>query len=109
MGGGPPWPGPLDAELAERGRVVPLAAPKEPPRPWSHPDFVLARAVEERVIDAGDAEVIGETRLGGVPLERVAAEWEVPYDTLQKRRRRAELRLARWLLGDDRCDHRHGR
>lgn len=38
-----------------------------PPPPWGHPDFVLARAVVEGAITAAEAELIGSTRLEGVP------------------------------------------
>jgi hypothetical protein len=81
--------------LIRRGRAANWA---EPHRPGRHPDLVLARAVEEGVVTASEAELISATRIGEVPLRDVAAEWGVPYDTLQKRRRRAEHELVTKLL-----------
>jgi DNA-directed RNA polymerase specialized sigma24 family protein len=72
----------------------------EGPTPMSgHPELVLARAVDEGVVSAQQAVLIAETRLGGVSLEALAAELDLPYKTLHTRRRRAELLLAAWLRG----------
>ncbi|WP_460393606.1 hypothetical protein [Actinophytocola sediminis] len=69
-----------------------------PPAPWGHPDFVLARAVAERAITAGEAELIGSTRLEGVPLVDAAAERNLSYQAVKKARQRAERRLVAYLL-----------
>ncbi len=71
-----------------------------PPRPAGHPDFVLARAVRERVLSPEDAELVGETRIGRVRLSDLARTWDQPYKTLAKRRDRAERALVRWLSRD---------
>lgn len=88
----------LGAEFAHRNHSASAAAPAEPPRPWGHPDLVLAEAVAAEVVSADDAELIGATRVGEVPLRQLATEWGVAYDALQKRRRRAELCLVEWIL-----------
>lgn len=68
-----------------------------PPPPGGHPDFVLARAVADGVITAGEAELIGSTRLDEVALADAARERGVGYEAVKKTRRRAELRLAAYL------------
>lgn len=51
----------------------------EPPRPASHPDLVLAEAVAEGVLTVIEAELVGETRVGGVALGELAARWGLSY------------------------------
>ncbi|GAA3730883.1 lambda repressor-like predicted transcriptional regulator [Spinactinospora alkalitolerans] len=46
-----------------------------------------------------EAELVAATRLEGRSLADLAAEQQVPYKTLAKRRERAEARLARALTG----------
>ncbi|MEV5301127.1 hypothetical protein [Amycolatopsis methanolica] len=75
-----------------------------PPPPWGHPDFVLARAVADGAITATEAELIGATRLEGVPLADAAAERDVSYQAAKKARQRAERRLVAYLLEDMRRD-----
>jgi hypothetical protein len=74
----------------------------QPPPPWGHPDFVLARAVAEKVITADEAELIGASRLEGVPLAAVAEQRGSNYQAVKKARLRAEYRLVAYLhdLGD---------
>ncbi|MGW5054964.1 hypothetical protein [Actinokineospora sp. NPDC004072] len=72
----------------------------EPPPPSGHPDFVLARAVAERAITAAEAELIGATRLEGVPLADAAAARNLSYQAAKKARHRAERRLVAYLLHD---------
>jgi len=88
------------AELAEAARpgLDPVSA--EPPRPYGHPDLVLARAVEEKVICAADAALVGDTRLGLLDLTEAASALGIDYKTAHQRRRRAETALAAWLTGD---------
>lgn len=81
----------LADELAHRSLVAPPAAQ------GGHPDLVLADAVEAGVITAAEAELIGATRLGDVPLRQLAGPSETAYDALQKQRRRAELELLAWI------------
>lgn len=80
-------------------RERPVWTSAEPPRPASHPDLVLFDAVADRVLTVTEAELIGETRLGGVPLGELAARWGIGYEVAKKRRQRAEARLVRWLRG----------
>ncbi len=70
-----------------------------------HPDLVLAAAVDDGVITAAEAELIGETRLQRVPLAVVAARVSRPVGTITMRRIRAELRLVTHLLGPDSTHH----
>lgn len=72
----------------------------EPTPPWGHPDFVLARAVAEKVITPGEAELIGSTRLENHPLATAAAQRGVSYAAAAQARRRAEHRLAAYLSAD---------
>jgi hypothetical protein len=69
-----------------------------PPPPWGHPDFVLARAVAEGAITPFEAELIGATRLEGVPLADAAVERDLSYQAAKKARQRAEHRLVAYLL-----------
>ncbi|NUT52794.1 MAG: hypothetical protein HOV94_36735 [Saccharothrix sp.] len=71
-----------------------------PPPPWGHPDFVLARAVAEGAITAAEAELIGVTRLEGVPLADAAAARDLSYQAAKKARHRAERRLVAYLRDD---------
>lgn len=91
-------------ELAERGRPGPLPLGGEPPRPFGHPDFVLARAVAEGVIDPREAELIGSTRLRERTLHEAADRLGVPYSTAQSERYRAEAVLVHWI--NDGCPPR---
>lgn len=72
----------------------------EPARGWGHPDFVLARAVAEKVITASEAELIGSTRLEDHPLADAARQRGVSYQAAAQARRRAEHRLATYLSDD---------
>ena len=84
-----------DTDAAHRRAVGMEAA--APPRPWGHPDFVLAAAVTAGVITAAEAQLIGDTRLDGVGLEDAAAARGVSRNTLLARRSRAERRLVAGL------------
>lgn len=87
----------VHAALAERvapGRT-PVSAP--PPRPYGHPDLILARAVDEEVISALDARLIGATRFDGMSLEEAARRLEATYAALEHRRNRAEHALREWI------------
>jgi hypothetical protein len=70
-----------------------------PPPPLSgHPDLVLADAVAAGVITTAEAELIGETRLGGVTLRQIAAREGLTHRAIRTRRARAEKRLVTALL-----------
>ncbi|ALG06938.1 hypothetical protein AOZ06_08365 [Kibdelosporangium phytohabitans] len=69
----------------------------EPPPPWGHPDFVLARAVAEGAISGDEAELIGSTRLEDYTLEAAAADSGVSITALHRARAHAEARLVDWL------------
>lgn len=49
------------------------------------------------MIDADSARLIAATRLEGADLAALAAEVGTAYDTLKRRRWRAERRLRHWL------------
>jgi hypothetical protein len=74
----------------------------EPAPAWGHPDFVLARAVAEKVITADEAELIGSTRLEDHSLVTAAARRGLSYAAAAQARRRAEHRLAAYLSADAR-------
>jgi DNA-directed RNA polymerase specialized sigma24 family protein len=91
----------LRHDTAQRAGVGTDPVSAAPPQPWGHPDLVLDRAVRHGIVSAADAELIGHTRLGDVPLADAAAILGVSYPTAQKRRSRAELALTTWLRSDD--------
>jgi hypothetical protein len=72
-----------------------------PLRPWGHPDFVLAAAVNAGIITAAEEQLIGETRLEGVHLDAAAAARRISRKTLLTRRNRAERRLVTALRRGD--------
>jgi hypothetical protein len=86
-----------DAEPVRPHELPFAAAP--PPRPWGHPDLVLADAVAKDVISAADADLIGRTRLEAVPLATAARALDLAYQTAKKRRLRAEAKIARAIRG----------
>jgi hypothetical protein len=89
-----------DAAWAARRRDLDESAAL-PARPSGHPDFVLAAAVRRGVITAADAQLIGASRLEGIPLSRMAAEAGIRHDSLCRRRAKAEKRLTRALLAGE--------
>jgi hypothetical protein len=88
-------------EAAHTGRRAELTESGRPPRPWGHPDFVLARAVAAGVLTRTEAGLIGRTRLEDTPLAPVAAEYGLSYTAARSRRRRAEFRLARAIHDEE--------
>ncbi len=68
-----------------------------PQMPWGHPDFVLTRAVAEGAITADEAELIGATRLEGLPLATAGEDRGLNYQAIKKVRLRAEYRLLAYL------------
>ena len=87
----------LERLCTQGRREIPVWVSAAPPRPASHPDLLLVEAVAEGVVTAAEAELVGETRLGGVALRELAGRWGVSYEALKKRRQRAEARLVAWL------------
>lgn len=94
----------LRRELAERARPGHDPVSSEPPQPYGHPDFVLARAVSQGVICADDAELIGATRLGDVSVADAARAWGLSYKATRQRRLRAETALVAWIRHEIRDD-----
>jgi DNA-directed RNA polymerase specialized sigma24 family protein len=86
-------------ELAQVGRPGRHLAPEVPARPYGHPDLVLAEAVAEGVIEARDAALIGDTRLGGMSLSEAASVMGMAVDSVRHRRRKAEAKVVAWLGG----------
>ncbi|MHB1927822.1 MAG: hypothetical protein ACYCUG_00025 [Acidimicrobiales bacterium] len=84
-------------ETAAAARRAPVVFSAAPPRPWGHPDLVLAEAVAAGVIGSFHAELISATRLGGVYLPALAAELGTDAHSLRRRRQRAEARVVAWL------------
>ncbi|WP_037577631.1 hypothetical protein [Phaeacidiphilus oryzae] len=74
------------AELAD--------APAEARRQPIHPDALLSLAVRQGVIGARDAALVGDYRLGGVSTRTLAEQAGMSPQAIDKRRRRAEARLA---------------
>lgn len=66
--------------------------------PSRHPDWILTCAVAEEVITGREAELIAYTRLEKHTLTALAAELGVSYKALHQVRRRAERRLADYLV-----------
>jgi hypothetical protein len=83
-----------DADYASRRRDLAESC-DGPAMPWGHPDFVLAAAVRRGVLTAAQAELIGRSRLEGVPLAQIAGELQVSHSTLCHRRKRAEALLTK--------------
>jgi hypothetical protein len=88
------------AEPARSGRVSPLPGSASPPRPYGHPDLVLADLTARGVLSTYEAELIAATRLEGARLEDLSAAWGVPASTLTRDRSRAEARLLDTLTTD---------
>jgi len=89
-----------DAAWAARRRDLDESC-RPPARPSGHPDFVLAAAVRRGVLTAADAQLIGASRLEGIPLSQLAAETGSRHDSLCRRRAKAEKRLTRALLAGE--------
>ncbi|MGH9083619.1 MAG: hypothetical protein ACRDWN_09780 [Acidimicrobiales bacterium] len=90
----------IRAELAELAGPSADPVPCAPPRPWGHPDFVLAKAVRLAVIEAADAALIDVTRLDGADIAVVAEELGLDYETCRARRGRAEAKLRDYIKSD---------
>jgi hypothetical protein len=71
-----------------------------PPRPPAHGELLLAQAVRAGVLSRADAELIAATRVEEIPLRQLAGRGGAGYEALRKRRWRAEVRLAGWLVAE---------
>lgn len=65
--------------------------------PRGHPEFVLAQAVADGALTITESELIAATRLGDRSVASAAAARGVTYAAVHQARRRAEVRLSRWL------------
>jgi len=90
----------LRAELAERAGPGTDPVPADPPRPWGHPDFVLAKVVAAGVIDAEDGDLISSTRLKHRSLAEAARKLGISYKPCHLRRARAEATMAEFIESD---------
>lgn len=90
----------LRQEIAERASPGTDPVPGAPPRPWGHPDFVLAKVVAAGAIDLEDADLISATRLEHQSLATAAERLGISYKACQLRRARAESALAAFLRSD---------
>lgn len=90
----------LRAELAERAGPGTDPVSAAPPRPWGHPDFVLAKVVAAGAIDPDDADLISATRLEHRSLAQAAKRLGISYKACHARRARAEAALAEFLASD---------
>ncbi len=88
----------VERERAWRAWEEPHASLPVPARSPAHPDLVLEQAVREGVISARHAELVAETRIGGVALRELARRWDVSYKALCRRRERCEPALIAWLV-----------
>jgi hypothetical protein len=89
----------LRSEAALRDWEATVGLGLEPPaRQPAHGELLLGRAVAAGVLSRTDAELIAATRVEEVPLRTLAGRWGSGYEALRKRRRRAEIRLAGWLV-----------
>lgn len=90
----------LRSELAERAGVGTDPVSAAPPRPWGHPDFVLANVVAAGVISPEDADLIATTRLEHRKVAEAAKDLGISYKACQLRRARAEATLAAFINSD---------
>lgn len=86
-------------ELAQVGRPGRHPASEVSARPYGHPDLVLVEAVAQGVIEAADAALIAETRLGDMTLAQAGSVLGLAAESVRHRRRRAERKVVAWLGG----------
>ncbi|GAA3762122.1 RNA polymerase sigma factor [Salinactinospora qingdaonensis] len=84
-------------EMARPAATEEIGEAQVSEQPEGHPDLVLVEAVRAGVISAGEAELIGQSRLGQRCLAEIAQRWGVSYKAVAKRRERAEARLVQAL------------
>jgi hypothetical protein len=76
-------------------------ASRAPQAPYGHPDLVLVDALRKGVLTQEEAWLIGTTRLEGVPVDQVAAQWGQRPNTISVRRHRAEVKLRTAITAGD--------
>ncbi|MDF5758803.1 hypothetical protein [Spongiactinospora sp. TRM90649] len=94
----------LRARAAERPQLLADPDPVEDRSltyPAGNADLLLAEAVRQGIISAEAAELIGATRLEGVPLSAYCRRHGLLYCAVLKRRQRAENRLRQALIAGD--------
>ena len=94
------WRAGLTARRSDTTVELPADLPagsSTPRRPYGHPDLILGRAVAAGIITQRQADLIGETRLGDVLVEQIAAERGVAPSVIRMRRKRAERSLVEAL------------
>lgn len=93
------------ARAALRTHEQPRTGPVgQPGTAAGHPDLALARAVTAGVITAAEAELIGATRLEGVPVAGYAQHLGKTQKAVYKARDRAEARLVAALRAGELTD-----
>jgi hypothetical protein len=98
------WRAGLTARRSDTTTELPADLPtgsSTPRRPYGHPDLILGRAVAAGIITQRQADLIGETRLGNVLVEQIAAEQGVSASVIRMRRKRAERVLVKVLTHGD--------
>jgi hypothetical protein len=98
------WRAGLTARRTDAAMELPADLPtggSAPRRPYGHPDLILGRAVAAGIITQRQADLIGETRLGNVLVEQIAAEQGVSASVIRMRRKRAERVLVKVLTHGD--------
>jgi hypothetical protein len=94
------WRAGLTARRTDTTVELPADLPagsSTPRRPYGHPDLILGRAVAAGIITQRQADLIGETRIGDVLVEQIAAEHGVSPSVIRMRRKRAERSLVKAL------------
>lgn len=71
-----------------------------PVAPWSHIDLVLIRAVEQEIISLDEEDLIASFRLEGISTDATAKAQGVTTMEVSLARKRAEQRLAKWIMSD---------
>jgi hypothetical protein len=88
-------------DAATDGAVWSQFASRAPHAPYGHPDLVLVDALRKGVLSQEEAWLIGTTRLEGVPVDQVAAQWGERPNTVSVRRHRAEVKLRDAIAAGD--------
>lgn len=89
------------AELADREHSnLDDVADESAPTPGQTALDILRDAVDAGVLHPDDAWLIVASRLDEQPLPDLADQLGLPYNTIRRRRERAEARLRAWVRGD---------
>ncbi len=82
------------AEAVPVDNIEHLPGPRVPNLPYGHPDLLVRRAVQLRLIDAADEQPYIDVRLGRRAIEPIAAGLGISVDTLRRRLERIDTRVA---------------